>query len=332
MFLSYPNNPTSAIANDEYFDRAIAFAQGARPAARPRQRVLRDRLRRLRRAELPERPGAKDVAIELFSASKAYNMTGWRVAFACGNAQAIKALGTVKSNIDSGVFTAVQDAAIEAFARPAGRHRRAVRAVPAPSRPRLRRARQDRYRGPLQARGHDLRLGEGPGGLHLGSLRREGPRGGQRHRGCRLRVRSERRRLHPHLADYARRPSRRGHRAHRELPLGGISRRGTAPPPRNRRRPAGPTRTRGPRRRRPRHPDWPLEESLAELERLADTAGAEVVATVTQKLDRPHPRTFIGTGKAEEVAELVRDLDATLVIFDDDLTPSQQANLENLIA
>jgi LL-diaminopimelate aminotransferase len=45
-------------------------------------------------------------------------MTGWRVAFACGNAQAIKALGTVKSNIDSGVFTAVQDAAIEAFLGP----------------------------------------------------------------------------------------------------------------------------------------------------------------------------------------------------------------------
>ena len=80
------------------------------------------------------------------------------------------------------------------------------------------------------------------------------------------------------------------------------------------------------------NPDWPLEESLAELERLADTAGAEVVATATQKLDRPHTKTFIGTGKAEEIAELVRDLDATLVIFDDDLTPSQQANLENLIA
>ena len=76
---------------------------------------------------------------------------------------------------------------------------------------------------------------------------------------------------------------------------------------------------------------WPLEESLAELERLAETAGAEVVATATQRLDRPHTRTFIGTGKAEEIAELVRELDASLVIFDDDLTPSQQANLENAI-
>ena len=77
--------------------------------------------------------------------------------------------------------------------------------------------------------------------------------------------------------------------------------------------------------------DWPLDESLEELARLADTAGMEVVGSVTQKLDRPHPRTFIGKGKAEEVAELVRTHDATVVIFDDDLTPSQQANLEDAI-
>jgi len=77
--------------------------------------------------------------------------------------------------------------------------------------------------------------------------------------------------------------------------------------------------------------EWPLEESLAELERLAQTAGADIVATAFQRLDRPHAKTFIGSGKAEEVAELVRELDATLVIFDDDLSPSQQANLENAI-
>lgn len=77
--------------------------------------------------------------------------------------------------------------------------------------------------------------------------------------------------------------------------------------------------------------DWDIADSLAELERLADTAGAEIVGTVTQKLDRPHPRTFIGAGKAEEVAELARETGATLVVFDDDLTPSQQANLEDAI-
>ncbi|HEX9093696.1 MAG TPA: GTPase HflX, partial [Coriobacteriia bacterium] len=76
---------------------------------------------------------------------------------------------------------------------------------------------------------------------------------------------------------------------------------------------------------------WPLEESLAELERLADTAGATIVGTLTQKLHSPDPRTFIGKGKAEEVGELARSTNATAVVFDDDLTPSQQANLEDFV-
>ena len=59
--------------------------------------------------------GAKDVAIEFYSHSKSYNMTGWRVGFVCGNAAAIKALGTIKNNIDSGTFKAIQEAATAAF-------------------------------------------------------------------------------------------------------------------------------------------------------------------------------------------------------------------------
>lgn len=77
--------------------------------------------------------------------------------------------------------------------------------------------------------------------------------------------------------------------------------------------------------------EWPLESSLMELERLADTAGADVVATTTQKLSAPNPRTFVGTGKVEEIAELVRAHEADVVIFDDELTPSQQANLEKAV-
>lgn len=77
--------------------------------------------------------------------------------------------------------------------------------------------------------------------------------------------------------------------------------------------------------------DWDVEDSLAELRRLAETAGAEIVATVSQKLEKPNPRTFIGSGKAEEVARIAREREATLVVFDDDLTPSQQANLERII-
>jgi GTP-binding protein HflX len=78
-------------------------------------------------------------------------------------------------------------------------------------------------------------------------------------------------------------------------------------------------------------PNWPIDESLAELGRLADTAEVDVVAIVTQKLDRPHSKTFVGAGKAEEVAETAKDLSANLVIFDDELSPSQQLNIEKLL-
>jgi len=118
MFLSYPNNPTSAIATPEYFDRAIAFAREHDLLLIHDNAYSEIGFDGYRPPSLLERPGAKDVAIELFSCSKAYNMTGWRVAFAAGNSTAINALGVVKSNIDSGVFTAVQDAAIEAMLGP----------------------------------------------------------------------------------------------------------------------------------------------------------------------------------------------------------------------
>lgn len=118
MFLSYPNNPTSATATDEYFDKAIAFARENDLLIIHDNAYSEIGMDGYKAPAFLERPGAKDVAIELFSCSKAYNMTGWRVAFAAGNKQAIDALGTVKSNIDSGVFTAVQDAAIEAMLGP----------------------------------------------------------------------------------------------------------------------------------------------------------------------------------------------------------------------
>lgn len=76
---------------------------------------------------------------------------------------------------------------------------------------------------------------------------------------------------------------------------------------------------------------WALTSSLAELERLVDTAGANVVARTTQKLDSPNSRTFVGSGKAEEIADLARTYEADLVVFDDELTPSQQSNLEKIM-
>lgn len=77
--------------------------------------------------------------------------------------------------------------------------------------------------------------------------------------------------------------------------------------------------------------DWPIEESLAELGRLAQTDGAEVVAQEVQRLDKPIPKTFIGSGKAKGIAEQAQALDVDVVIFDDELSPSQQANLERIM-
>jgi GTP-binding protein HflX len=74
--------------------------------------------------------------------------------------------------------------------------------------------------------------------------------------------------------------------------------------------------------------DWPIEQSLIELERLVDTAGAEVVGSVSQRLKTPNARTFIGKGKVVEVAAAAQALSADIVVFDDELTPTQQSNLE----
>ncbi len=74
-----------------------------------------------------------------------------------------------------------------------------------------------------------------------------------------------------------------------------------------------------------------VEESLAELKRLADTAGFEVVGQITQKLDHPHPKTFIGPGKVKEAKTLADELLADVILFDDELSPRHQRELEELI-
>lgn len=76
---------------------------------------------------------------------------------------------------------------------------------------------------------------------------------------------------------------------------------------------------------------WPLDRSLDELERLAHTAGAQCVARLSQRLVKPYPKSFIGSGKVEELCGLVHRMDAAVVIFDDDLTPSQQSYLEKAV-
>jgi GTP-binding protein HflX len=76
---------------------------------------------------------------------------------------------------------------------------------------------------------------------------------------------------------------------------------------------------------------WRLEESLAELERLAETAGLRVAGTLEQRLDRAHPATLIGSGKVEEMVALRADTGATVIVFDEELSPAQQRELEKAV-
>ena len=76
---------------------------------------------------------------------------------------------------------------------------------------------------------------------------------------------------------------------------------------------------------------WPAEESLPELARLASTAGMVVVGQLVQRLERPHPATFIGPGKVREVAEMAMDTDANVILFDDELSPRHQRELEKAL-
>src|SRR5918995_6474312 len=72
-----------------------------------------------------------------------------------------------------------------------------------------------------------------------------------------------------------------------------------------------------------------VDQHLDELEELADTAGAVVVGSITQQIDRPNPATYLGKGKIDELGTLIADVDATLIIFDDELTPAQGKNVED---
>jgi LL-diaminopimelate aminotransferase len=113
LFLNYPNNPTGAVADDSFYEKALAFAKKydilichaaayseiAFEGYKPKSIFAFD-------------PG-KQHSVEFHSLSKTYCMTGWRIGFAVGNAEAISNLGKLKTNIDSGAFQAIQCAGIE---------------------------------------------------------------------------------------------------------------------------------------------------------------------------------------------------------------------------
>jgi len=118
MFLNYPNNPTSAIAPEKFFEDVIEFAKENEVIVVHDNAYSEMTFDGYKAPSFLQFDGAMDVGIELHSLSKTYNMTGWRIGFAVGNAEILDGLGKVKTNVDSGAFEAVQEAGIEAMQGP----------------------------------------------------------------------------------------------------------------------------------------------------------------------------------------------------------------------
>jgi LL-diaminopimelate aminotransferase len=115
IFVNYPNNPTAAVADRKFYEQLVGVARKNNTAVASDLAYSEIYYDDLRPLSLLEIDGAKDVAIEFHSLSKTYNMTGWRIGWACGNRELISLLARVKTNIDSGIFQAVQVAGIAAL-------------------------------------------------------------------------------------------------------------------------------------------------------------------------------------------------------------------------
>ena len=114
MFINYPNNPTAAGADAKFFRKVIRLARQYNIIV-CHDASYTEIFYEKRPLSFMEIPGARDVGIEFHSLSKTYNMTGWRIGHAVGNKEILAGLGKIKTNIDSGVFQAVQEAAITAL-------------------------------------------------------------------------------------------------------------------------------------------------------------------------------------------------------------------------
>ncbi len=114
IYVNYPNNPTGVVADDAFFRRLIDFANANGTVVLHDAAYSETWFERAPQSLL-QFPGGKDVGIEFYSLSKTFNMTGWRIGWAVGNADLVQALGSLKMNLDSGVFSAIQKAATTAL-------------------------------------------------------------------------------------------------------------------------------------------------------------------------------------------------------------------------
>lgn len=115
LWINYPNNPTAAVAGREFFTRVVEFALRYNLIVCHDAAYTEIGFDGYRPPSFLEVEGAREVGMEFHSLSKTFNMTGWRIGMAVGNPELVSGLAQVKSNVDSGVFQAVQEAAIEAL-------------------------------------------------------------------------------------------------------------------------------------------------------------------------------------------------------------------------
>ncbi len=115
FFFNYPNNPTAAVADLNFFQKMLEFCREYHIVPVHDASYTELAFDGYRPPSFLQLPGAKDIAIEFHSLSKTYNMTGWRLGMVVGNREVIAALGKIKSNIDSGAFNAIQMAGIAAL-------------------------------------------------------------------------------------------------------------------------------------------------------------------------------------------------------------------------
>ena len=205
LFVNYPNNPTGAVVPDGFFERLVEFGAANDILIVHDNAYSETTYDGYVAPSFLATPGAKEVGVEVFSLSKGYNMTGWRCAAIVGNAQAIASYWRLKTNVDSGLFEAVQLAGAAALAPSLGRYIREMNEIYA--------RRRDLVCEALARIGvevtpparDDLHLGTGARGLRgrLRVLRARARAGGGRDL-ARRRLRAQRRGLLPHLADDAR--------------------------------------------------------------------------------------------------------------------------------
>ena len=217
IFLNYPNNPTGAVAPEGLFERVVELAREHEMLVVHDNAYSETTYDGYVAPSFLATPGAKEVGVEVFSLSKGFNMTGWRCAAILGNADAVSSYWRLKTNIDSGLFEAVQLAGAAALQGP----RSAVEEMNA-----VYARRRDLVVAALgeigvevsTPEGDDLRLGTGPRGPHLDLVRRAGARAGRGRDLAWIDLRPQRRGVLPDLADDARRAPRRGCRADARAP------------------------------------------------------------------------------------------------------------------